>query len=256
MAAPVDIRFENVTFGYNGVPVLEDVSFSVERRDFVCIVGPNGGGKTTLLKLTLGLLAPKGGTVRVLNESPVAARKRVGYMPQGVSLDPAFPVDVLDVVLMGRLHKTRRFGPYGATDKAVAMEKLREVGLAEQASRSFAALSGGQRQRVLIARALACEPGLLLLDEPTASLDVAVEQGFYDLLKRLNEEERMTVVVVSHDLSFVSSHVRTVICVEHTVHVHPTSELSADMVQAVYGRKVRIVRHDKYEQCAHGGRGN
>jgi len=252
MTEPVDIRFRNVTFGYDGAPVLKDVTFDVARRDFVCVVGPNGGGKTTLLKLVLGLLEPKSGTVRVLDDSPAGARKLVGYMPQRVSLDPAFPVNVLDVVLMGRLRKTRRFGPYSASDKAAAMEMLREVGLTESASRSFAALSGGQRQRVLIARALACEPELLLLDEPTANLDVAVEQEFYDLLKRLNEEKRVTVVVVSHDLSFVSSHVRTVICVERTVHVHPTSELSADLMQAVYGRKVRIIRHDHHEQCDHG----
>lgn len=252
MTVSADIRFEGVTFGYDGATVLEGVTFSVAHHDFVCVVGPNGGGKTTLLKLMLGLLRPKRGMVRMLEVNPVAARNRVGYMPQHATLDSSFPVNALEVVLMGRLRKTRSFGPYGAEDKAVARKMLLEVGLEDLASHSFATLSGGQRQRVLIARALASEPQVLLLDEPTASLDVGVEHEFYDLLRHLNEHERMTIVVVSHDLSFVSSHVRTVICVERTVHVHPTSELSGDLVDAVYGRKVRIVRHDHHGQCAPG----
>lgn len=252
MNEPAAIRFENVSFGYDGARVLEDVTFTIARSDFVCVVGPNGGGKTTLLKLVLGLLAPDRGVIRVLDMSPAAARKEMGYMPQHTVLDPLFPVSVLDVVLMGRLRKTRSFGPYSSEDRAVAGKMLREVGLGHLGSRSFTILSGGQRRRVLIARALACEPRILLLDEPTANLDVAAEQEFYELLRHLNEHERMTILAVSHDVSFVSSHVKTVVCVERTAHIHPTAELSDDLAEAVSGRQVRFVRHDHHEQCAHG----
>jgi len=249
-AVASDVALEHVTFGYDDRPVIEDATFSVARGDFVCVVGPNGGGKTTLLKLLLGILRPQRGRVEVLGRDPVQARRHVGYMPQHSHFDQQFPVTAFEVVLMGRLGRGHRFGPYRRSDKEQAARALREVEAYELRSRPFAALSGGQRQRVLIARALACEPRLLLLDEPTANLDVAVEQEFYALLRRLNE--KMTILVVSHDLSFVSRYVRSVLCVRRRVHVHPTTELGGDLINAVYGRDVRMVRHDHHEECSHG----
>jgi zinc transport system ATP-binding protein len=236
------IELEGVSFAYDGTPVVEDATFALGARDFVSIVGPNGGGKTTLLKLVLGLLRPTAGRVRIFGTTPHKARTRIGYLPQHATLDPLFPVSVLDVVLMGRLGRAHPIGRFGRGDRGKALAALDEVSVADLRARSFAALSGGQRQRVLIARALASEPDLLLLDEPTASLDAAVEEEFYELLRRLNEH--LGVVLVSHDLGFVSHYVRRVVCVKRRVAVHPTSEVTGEMIREVYGMDVRMVRHD------------
>jgi zinc transport system ATP-binding protein len=233
------ITLRGVSFSYDGSPVLENVDLAIPQRDFVCVIGPNGGGKTTLLKLILGLIEPQKGQVRVLGVAPAQARRRIGYMPQRAQLDPQFPVSVLDVILMGRLGTGPWVGPYRRADRAVARRVLEEVGLADAANRPFAALSGGQRQRVFIARALACEPQILLLDEPTANLDPAVQDDLYALLRDL--KQRLTVVLVSHDVGFVSVFFETVVCVNRTVHTHPTLELTRQRVADVYGREVRLV---------------
>lgn len=164
MSADPAIEISGLSFGFDSLLVLEKVDLTIPKGDFVSMVGPNGGGKTTLLRLILGLLRPERGTVRVFGKPPAEARRLIGYMPQYAHLDPRFPVRVLDVALMGCLG--RHLGPFSRADRARAREALGEVGLADYAKRSFSALSGGQRQRVLIARALACEPRLLLLDEP------------------------------------------------------------------------------------------
>jgi zinc transport system ATP-binding protein len=240
-ASPI-IEVRGVWFAYDRESVLEDVNLSIGDRDFVSMVGPNGGGKTTLLKLFLGLLKPTRGEVRVFGTSPERARPRMGYMPQHVRHDLAFPVSVLDVVLMGRLGVGGSLGRYGRADHAVARRSLDEVGLADLAGRPFAALSGGQRQRVLIARALACEPELLLLDEPTSNLDLRVQDDFYELLRDLNA--RHAVILVSHDVGFVSKLVQRVVCVNRGVTVHATSELRGTDLMELYGPDVRMVRHD------------
>jgi len=233
------ISFRDVTFSYDRRPVLRDVNVAIKPRDFVCVIGPNGGGKTTLLKLALGLLEPQEGEIRVLGRDPQRARRRIGYLPQQTHLDPQFPVTVLDVVLMGRLGTRLRLGPYGRADVAVALRALDEVEMADARSRPFSSMSGGQRQRVLIARALACEPELLLLDEPTANLDPAVQDSLYETLRKVNQ--RLTVVIVSHDVGFVSVFFKTVVCVNRAVHVHPSSEVTAQTVAEMYGRVVRFV---------------
>jgi zinc transport system ATP-binding protein len=233
------IHVRNVSFAYDGPLVLERVNLSITSRDFVGIVGPNGGGKTTLVKLILGLIAPQEGEVEVLGQPPVRIRQRIGYMPQYVTLDMRFPVSVFDVVLMGRLGRGIGIGPYNREDKKAATRALGEVGLSDLANRPFSDISGGQRQRVLIARALACEPELLLLDEPTASLDPAVQDELYELLRELNQ--RLTVVVVSHDIGFVSLNFNTVVCVNRWVHTHPSNELTQKQVTDIYGREVRLL---------------
>ena len=235
------VVFEGVSFTYDGPPAIDDVTLTIPQRDFVCAVGPNGGGKTTFLKLILGLIHPNRGCVRVLGEPPEKARCRIGYMPQNAQLDPRFPVSVLDVVLMGRLGHTRIAGPYRRSDRQVAMRALLDVNLAEFAGRPFSALSSGQRQRVLIARALACEPELLLLDEPTANLDPTVQEDLYVLLRDLNQ--RLTILMVSHDIGFVSVYFRTVVCVHRSVHMHATGDLTRERVADMYGREVRLVQH-------------
>ena len=242
------ISLDNVIFAYNAVPVLEHVDITVEAGEFISIVGPNGGGKTTLLKLILGLLRPAKGEVRVFGEPPVRVRRRIGYTPQHARYDPQFPVTVTDVVLMGRLEQ-RWAGRYAKRDKQAALEALDELGLRQVAAERFDALSGGQRQRVLIARALACAPELLLLDEPTASIDLAAETRLLEVLQRLND--RMTILMVSHDLGFVSNVVKSVVCVNRRVVVHPTSEITGEIIQELYGDDLRMVRHD--HRCSEEG---
>jgi zinc transport system ATP-binding protein len=168
-------------------------------------------------------------------------RRRIGYMPQHVHLDPQFPMTALEVVLMGRLGCGHRFGFFGRSDRAKAEDALREVGLHDVRKRALASLSGGQRQRVLIARALACEPDLLLLDEPTSNVDIAVEEQLYALLRELNR--RLTIVVVSHDLGYVSTQVKTAICVNRSVHTHEMHELTGEVIRNLYGREVRTLGH-------------
>jgi len=243
------IELEKVSFSYDGLPVLEDVSLTVHEHDFLSIVGPNAGGKTTLLKLIMGLIRPTSGTVRVFGQRPPKVRSRIGYMPQHASLDPLFPVNVMDVVLMGRLGHGKRFGIYGLADREAAAEAIQKVELYDIRRRSFSALSGGQRQRVLIARALVSDPELLLLDEPTSNVDAAVETELFEILDQLNQ--KMTVAVVTHDLGFVSCYVKSVACVNRRVVVHPISEITGEMINEIYGTDVHMVRHD--HRCAERG---
>ena len=237
------IDVENLSFRFDGGPrVLEDVNLEISAGDFASVIGPNGGGKTTLVKLIVGLLVPTAGRVRVFGLPPAKARPRVGYMPQHAMMDPRFPVRATDVVLMGRLGTGRRFGNYTRDDQQAAAAALAEVGLEDHGVRPFSDLSGGQRQRVLLARALVIKPELLLLDEPAAGLDQKVEQDFFELLQELNRQ--LTIVLVTHDLGFVSGFVRTVICVHRHVDIHPTSALDGRAISEIYGGDVRMVRHD------------
>ena len=242
------IEIEKMSFAYGGRWVLENVNLSIPRGEFVSIVGPNGGGKTTLLKLLLGLIAPDEGTIRVFGEAPEDVRPHIGYVPQVFQFDGQFPVSVADVVLMGRLYRGTHFGPYRRADWRAAEEALREVDLLHVESRPFAALSGGERHRVLIARALVSDPELLLLDEPTTNLDVPSLGELYDLLQALHR--RLTIVMVSHDMAFVSKLVSTVVCVHRNVRVHPTDEVEEAWMSELHGTDVRMVRHDV--NCDHG----
>jgi zinc transport system ATP-binding protein len=246
------VSLRDVTFSYGGEPVLEDVNLAVGEREAVCIVGPNGGGKTTLVKLILGLLAPQSGEVRLFGRPPRLTRLRAGYMPQHVQHDPLFPVTVMDIVLMGRLGQggpSGLLGWPGPADRRAARKALEQVGMEGFGRRPFAALSGGQRQRVLIARALCCEPELLLLDEPTSNVDSLVEARLLDLLLELNR--RMTILMVSHDLGFVSGLVEKAICVNRRVVVHPTSAMTGAAIRDIYGGEVRMVRHNEFSPFGH-----
>ncbi|MCK5436549.1 MAG: ABC transporter ATP-binding protein, partial [Desulfobulbaceae bacterium] len=202
------VYLKNVSFSFSERPVLEDVNLTIKRGDFASIVGPNGGGKTTFLKLLLGLQKPDSGEILVLGRKPAKSRFRVGYMPQHANLDMQFPVTVMDVVLMGRLGRSLG-GRYSKKDREAAAKALSEVEMSGSANHMFRELSGGQRQRVLIARALCCEPELLLLDEPTSNVDPEMEEAFLNILTELNQ--RMTILMASHDLGFVSQVVKSVI---------------------------------------------
>ncbi|MGJ8640026.1 MAG: metal ABC transporter ATP-binding protein [Opitutaceae bacterium] len=244
------VCFEGVSFRYGRSLVVEDADFDVFKGESVCVVGPNGGGKSTLLKLMLGLLQPESGTVRLLGEAPKKSRSRVGYVPQHIDFDPLFPVSALDVVLMGCLNR-RTFGFRSKQDLALALEALDKMGLSAKAREPFASLSGGQRQATLIARALAAKAEVLLLDEPTAHVDVAAEERLMSSLKEL--DEHLTLITVSHDLAFVSRSVPKVVCVNRCVHIHPTRELTDQRIRELYGYDVSMVQHDHEHLDSHGG---
>ena len=237
------VDIENLSFNYPGVRALIDVNLKIKTGDFACIVGPNGGGKTTLLKLMLGLLVPTCGTIKIAGERPSSVRSKIGYVPQQTTIDPSFPATVLDVVKTGCLGTSfdRWFGFFGKKHREKAMHALEQVNMCEHANRHIAQLSGGQFKRVLIARALASEPEILLLDEPTASLDLKVGEHFYKLLKELNKH--LTIIMVSHDISFAASGVKSVVCVNKHVKIHPTSVLTSDKIYDLLGTTVRIVDH-------------
>ncbi len=234
------VELVDVSLALRGKPVLQEVSLRIEAHDYLALLGPNGGGKTTLLKLILGLLAPDRGEVRVFGAPPGRARGQVGYVPQHVRFDLDFPIRVLDVVLMGRLGRAR-LPRIGADDRAAAREALERVEMESFAARPIGALSGGQLQRVLIARTLAQRPRLLLLDEPTASLDERIERSVWELFEELTQE--MAVVVVSHDIGAISRYVRSVACLNQRLHAHPSKELTAEILEATYGCPVDLLAH-------------
>jgi zinc transport system ATP-binding protein len=239
MSAP-PVELEHVTVSLRDARVLEDVSLRVEPNDYLAILGPNGGGKTTLLKVILGLLEPDSGAVRVFGRAPRKMRGRVGYVPQQARFDLDFPIRVRDVVLMGRL-ASLRFGRFGAADRSAALDALARVEMQDLADRPVGALSGGQLQRVLIARALAQRPELLLLDEPTASLDERIGRNIWELFEELSQE--MAVIIISHDIGAISQSVRSVACLNRALHTHPSKELTSEMLEAAYGCPVDLLAH-------------
>lgn len=247
-SSPPVVETHHLHFAYDRLPVLEDVSLTINHLDSVCIVGPNGGGKTTFLKIVLGLLKPEKGAIKVFGRAPEEGRDRIGYVPQHANYDPQFPVTVLDVVLMGRLGG-KLAGPYRNADKDAADRALTQMGLEECRKMLFSAVSGGQRQRALIARALASGGELLILDEPTANIDKETEAHLFEILQGLNEH--MTIMVVTHDIGFASKFFKTVACVNRKVVIHPTSELTGDLIRDMYGGDMRLIRHD--HRCAAAG---
>jgi zinc transport system ATP-binding protein len=245
------IEFKDVSFSYSDHLVIESASFALHKSESVALVGPNGGGKSTIIKLILGLLKPQKGEVSVLGTTPAAARMRIGYMPQFLSYDSKFPISVKDVVITARI-AGKFFGFYSKQDNECAIAGLEKMRVAHLADRQFSDLSGGERQRVMIARALACEPEILLLDEPTANVDPAVEEEFNLILQKLTSD--MTIVTVSHDLGFVGRIVDHVICVNRQIQIHPTTALTGDLISEIYGSKMHMVRHD--HNCSdHDGHG-
>ena len=235
------LTLKDVSFQYDTRDILTDVSLNIYPADAICIVGPNGGGKTTLVKLILGLLKPDRGTIRIFGDKPEIGKKRIGYVPQYADYDKDFPISVKEVVCMGRLGSSL-FGWYSQEDWQAVMQALHEVDLADAADTPFPDLSGGQRQRTLIARALASGGDILILDEPTANIDRESEQHLFELLKELNE--RLTILMVTHDVGFASTFFNRIACVNKNVLIHPTSELTGELIKDMYGGDLRMIRHD------------
>ena len=242
------VKIRDLNFAYNGEVVLQDVSFDIRQGDFIAMIGPNGGGKTTLLRLILGLLVPNSGTVRVNGESARKASSCIGYVPQDVHINRRFPITAMDVVLMGKLDPKKRWVNKSAANRRDALAALERLEMSAHAEKRIGALSGGQRQRVFIARALVTRPQLLLLDEPTASIDTKGQAEFFRLLKELNQE--VTILVVSHDLLVISRYVKSVACVNKRLHYHDQAEITGDMLETMYPCTVEEIC--PVELVAHG----
>jgi len=235
------VRLENVWAHYDGALALEEINLTIERNDFLGIIGPNGGGKTTLLKIVLGLLEPSRGTVSVLGKHPRSTRGVIGYVPQHNIFDREFPISVWEVALMGRHTHAGLLRRYGDEDRAAARSALDTVGMLELRDRQMGKLSGGEQQRVLIARALSSEPKLLLLDEPTASVDATMQTQFYDLLDAL--KQRMAIVLVSHDISALSVHVDKIACLNQQLFHHGSPVIEAEVLEATYKCPIQMIAH-------------
>ncbi len=235
------VRLKNVSVEYDGVKVLEDNNLTVYHDDFIGIIGPNGGGKTTLLKVIIGLVKPFRGEIRVFDDIPQRGRRRIGYVPQVADFDRSFPISVRDTVLMGRLKEKRLWGFNNKNDCEAADRALRKVEMFDMRRRKTGDLSGGERQRVLIARALVSEPELLILDEPTASIDPKIKTGIYDLLNSL--KDRMAIILVTHDIGVISSYVDSVACLNHKLYYHGAKEIPPETLEAVYQCPVDIIAH-------------
>ena len=236
------IEIENLHAGYNGEVVLQDINFTIQEGDFIGLIGPNGGGKTTLLKIILGLLTPKKGRISVMGKLPQDGRQHIGYVPQFADFDSDFPISVRDVVRMGRLSGKRLFKRLNSEDDAIVEDRLDWVDMRDHIDRSLKELSGGQRQRVYIARALATDPKILMLDEPTNSVDYESRTKIYDLLHTINEQG-ITILMVSHDLNVISSYVKTIGCLNRQMHYHGEKEITAEMFNAAYGCPVELIAH-------------
>lgn len=235
------VTLDDIWVQNNGVPILQGITMAIEQNDFLGIIGPNGGGKTTLLKVILGLTKPSRGEIRVLDIQPEKSRRKIGYVPQHNLFDREFPINVWDVVLMGRNGKTGLFKPYGNDDKERAQVVLETVGMSNYKDRQIGKLSGGEQQRVFIARALASDPEILLLDEPTASVDPAMQTEFYEILDKL--KRRMAIVLVSHDISAISVHVDKIACLNQELFHHGSGEIEAEVLEATYKCPVQMITH-------------
>ncbi len=215
MGGEIVIEAQDLTFKYeqSSSPVVENVNFRIYDKEFVSIIGPNGGGKSTLVKLILGLIKPDNGRILVLGKNPAMQKVRIGYVPQYINFDPLYPISVLDVVMMGRLDNNffKKFSKY---DLQIVKNAIKKVGMEGYEKKLLSNLSGGQRQRILIARALSVDSSILILDEPTANLDKEAQTFLYQFLQKINEEK--TILLVSHDVGFVPSISTSVLCLNRS----------------------------------------
>ena len=237
----IPIRTVGLSAGYGGNPVMSNVNLKVEEEDFVGIIGPNGGGKTTLLRAILGLIEPINGEVKVFGKPPERTRNKIGYVPQYATFDEEYPITVQEVVQMGRRKEKKFFERYSRQDLERTKEVLADVEMNDYKDEPISELSGGQKQRIFIARALVSSPKLLLLDEPTASVDRKLEKGIYSLLKELNED--MAIVVVTHDIGVLSSYITKVACLSGELYSSDEPYLEKDMLEDAYRCPVELITH-------------
>ncbi len=240
MSAPI-LSLSDVCFDYGGSRVLEDVSFNMVSGDFLAVIGPNGGGKSTLIKLIMGALRPRSGTLRVFETTAEMGRLNVGYLPQLQTLDMAYPITAVEIVEMARL-QGRWWKRLTQKDTQDALNALDQVGILHLADRPLSTLSGGERQRVFIARAIINRPKLLILDEPATSVDVKAENSLYQLLQSLHTQ--MSILMISHDLVAVSRLVNKIACLNRRLVFHNDSQLHQHDLESIYGCPVALIAHD------------
>jgi zinc transport system ATP-binding protein len=238
MASLIDIR--SLSAGYGTKTVLRNVDFSIVENDFIGVIGPNGGGKTTLLKIILGLLKPFNGEI-IFNED-LLKRNKIGYLPQMSAGDISFPVTVMDVVLSGLMINKSSVARITPEDKKKAESIMSELGLIDIKNSTLNELSGGQLQRVFLGRAIIGSPALLLLDEPDNFVDANFENDFYQKLHDLND--RMAILMVSHDVGTISSHVKSFACVNGNLHYHPSPEITNEQLSS-YDCPIQLVTHGR-----------
>ncbi len=231
------IKLQDVSVRYGSVIALENINLKVKENEFLAIIGPNGGGKTTLLKVLLGLITPTEGLVKFNKDVTL------GYVPQFTRFNTNFPITVEDVILTGRLpSKLKFFHRYYKEDLDIALDIMKRLGIEEFRYRQIDKLSGGQKQKVLIARALLIEPKILLLDEPTASLDSNSKNEIYNLLKVINKDK--TIVMVSHDIGVISSYIDSVACLNKRLYYHgDDTKLDRNKLESSYGCPVELIAH-------------
>ncbi len=243
---PAAVRVSGLTRCYGGERVLDDISLTINAGEYLGLIGPNGSGKSTLLRTLVGLEPIEEGSVQLFGTDVARFRQwgRVGYVPQIQKMvRHDFPATALDVVVLGRLSRKGRLGRVGAADRTQAMAALTTVGMHHHAQRRVGDLSGGERQRVMIARALAQEPELLILDEPTTGVDSTSQDHFFSLLDRLQSQERMTIILVSHDLPVIMARAHTVACLSRSLHYHgkPEGLLEGGVIETVFGHERGLV---------------
>lgn len=242
----IAVNIKDLSVNYNGLAVLEEIDLEIAAGSFVGILGPNGAGKSTLLKVILGLTKPTRGEVQVFGEDPQSLRRRgqvVGYLPQRPLGNPRFPVSVLDVVLMGRYGRVGLLKNPGLKDLEIAQRNLERLGIPHLARRPIGEISGGEQQRVFIARALCVEPKLLVLDEPTISLDACAQDDLYELIYVIKEELNLTVLMVSHDIGSVARHVNDIVCLNRRIHVHQPPPIGRLDLESTFGCSVEYLFH-------------
>ncbi len=234
------IELKDVTAGYDREVVLKDVSMTVNDRDFVGVIGPNGGGKTTLVKLMVGLLKPMKGRVSLHQPRNNGLHHVIGYLPQINRFDARFPISVIDVVLSGLVSEKGFFSRFSRKDKQKAQNLLDKMGIGSLHRKPIGELSGGQMQRVFLCRAIITSPKLLILDEPNTFVDNRFEADLYEALKELNKE--MAIMIVSHDVGTISYYVKTIACVNKYLHYHPSNIITEQQL-AAYGCPIQIITH-------------
>jgi zinc transport system ATP-binding protein len=248
MSEKICIEVNDISFSYAHIPVLEHVGFTVKAGEYLGIIGPNGGGKTTLLKIILGLLKPDSGDVKVFgrNTEEFKERYRIGYVPQkSAQAEFFFPATVEEVVRSGRTARIGILRRFSRKDNEAVDEAMETAGVSEYKSRLISRLSGGERQRVLIARSLAGGPSMLILDEPAVGVDIASQEKFYEFLAHLNSEQGITIIFVSHDVGVIAHEVNTILCLNHRMMCHgsPESFIKEEYLEKLYGRKVTSLHH-------------
>ncbi len=236
------LEIQGVSYSYGKNRVLDNVNLSLARGDFLALIGPNGGGKTTLIRLILGVLSPDCGTIQLFGKLANEVRALAGYIPQEVSSNVSFPISVMDAVLMGLSHKRGMFRPYTVEDREQVGEILLELNLFNLADRQIGELSGGQRQKVLLARALVARPLILFLDEPTASIDSTGQNEIYEYLKKLNDAGT-TIILATHNIGAISTYIKSIACVNKYFHFHPDGIIDEEMLQDAFGCPVDLIAH-------------